>query len=103
MTAPLYDIKARFSEYVTMAENGEVVEITKHGTTTAVIISLKMFNELNDEYQEMHRPSFVDEIRKWKARTGGLTQEEAEEFIRSCEEDRYNEIVNSHREENPWL
>ncbi|MCQ2597820.1 MAG: type II toxin-antitoxin system prevent-host-death family antitoxin, partial [Treponema sp.] len=63
MTAPLYDIKARFSEYVTMAENGEVVEITKHGTTTAVIISLKMFNELNDEYQEMHRPSFVDEVR----------------------------------------
>ena len=27
MTAPLYDVKARLSEYVTMAENGEVVEI----------------------------------------------------------------------------
>ena len=27
MTAPLFDIKAKFSEYVTMAENGDVVEI----------------------------------------------------------------------------
>ncbi len=103
MTAPLYDIKAKFSEYVTMAENGEVVEITKHGTTTAVIISLKMFNELNNEYQELHKPSFVEQVRKWRQQTGGLTQEEAEEFIKACEEDRHNELTNPHREENPWL
>ena len=26
MTAPLFDIKAKFSEYVTFAENGNVIE-----------------------------------------------------------------------------
>lgn len=41
MTAPLYDVKARLSEYITYAENGEIVEITKHGTVSAVIISKK--------------------------------------------------------------
>ena len=66
MTAPLYDIKAKFSEYVSKAENGEVVEITKHGTTTAVIISLKMYNELNTEYQNFNKPGFVDLIKKWR-------------------------------------
>ena len=45
MTAPLYDVKARLSEYITYAENGEIVEITKHGTVSAVIISKKDFDE----------------------------------------------------------
>ena len=40
MTAPLFDIKAKFSEYVTFAENGNVIEITKHGKTSAVIIGI---------------------------------------------------------------
>lgn len=89
MTAPLYDIKARFSEYVTMAENGEVVEITKHGTTTAVIISLKMFNELNDEYQEMHKPSFVDEVRKWRLKNKDILDNEFADILeKQHQEDR---------------
>ena len=46
MTTPLFDAKAHFSEYVILAENGETVEITKHGKTTAVIIGLKEYNEL---------------------------------------------------------
>ena len=76
MTAPLFDIKARFSEYVTMAENGDVVEITKYGKKTAVIIGIKEYACLKQNY----RPSFVDKLNEWKRKTGGLTQAEYEEY-----------------------
>ena len=76
MTAPLFDIKARFSEYVTMAENGDVVEITKSGKTTAVIIGIKEYACLKQNY----RPSFVDKLNEWKRKTGGLTQQEYNNF-----------------------
>ena len=76
MTTPLFDAKAHFSEYVILAENGETVEITKHGKTTAVIIGLKEYNELKQNY----RPSFIDKVNEWKHKTGGLTQEEYKEF-----------------------
>ena len=75
MTAPLFDIKSKFSEYVTLAENGDVVEITKHGKTTAVIIGLKEYSELKKNY----RPSFIDKVNEWKHKTGGLTQTEYNE------------------------
>ena len=76
MTTPLFDAKAHFSEYVIMAENGDTVEITKHGKTTAVIIGLKEYEELKQNY----RPSFVDKVNEWKRKTGGLTPEEYNEF-----------------------
>ena len=76
MTTPLFDAKAHFSEYVIMAENGDTVEITKHGKTTAVIIGLKEYEELKQNY----RPSFVDEVNEWKRKTGGLTQDEYDDF-----------------------
>ena len=76
MTTPLFDAKAHFSEYVILAENGDVVEITKHGKTTAVIIGLKEYNELKQNY----RPSFIEKVNEWKRKTGGLTQEEYSEF-----------------------
>ncbi len=76
MTTPLFDAKAHFSEYVIMAENGDTVEITKHGKTTAVIIGLKEYEELKQNY----RPSFVDKVNEWKRKTGGLTSEEYDDF-----------------------
>ncbi len=76
MTAPLFDIKSKFSEYVTLAENGDVVEITKHGKTTAVIIGLNEYSELKKNY----RPSFIDKVNEWKHKTGGLTQTEYNEY-----------------------
>ena len=76
MTTPLFDVKAHFSEYVVMAENGDVIEITKHGKTTAVIISQKEYNELKQNY----RPSFIEKLNEWKRSSGGLTQEEFDEF-----------------------
>ncbi len=79
MTTPLFDAKAHFSEYVILAENGETVEITKHGKTTAVIIGLKEYEELKSNY----RPSFIDKVNEWKRKTGGLTQEEYSEFTQA--------------------
>lgn len=79
MTTPLFDAKTHLSEYVIMAENGDVIEITKHGKTTAVIISQKEYNELKQNY----RPSFIEKIKEWKRNTGGLTQQEYDEFENS--------------------
>ena len=79
MTTPLFNAKAHLSEYVIMAENGDIVEITKHGKTTAVIIGVKEYNDLKKNY----RPSFIDKINEWKQKTGGLSQEEFNEFT-SC-------------------
>jgi len=76
MTVPLFDVKAKLSEYVTMAENGEVIEITKYGKTSAVIVSLKEYEQLKKNW----RPSFVEQLNNWKQKTGGLTPEEYSEF-----------------------
>ena len=76
MTVPLFDVKAKLSEYVTMAEQGEVVEITKHGKTTAVIVRLKEYEKLKQNYH----PSVVEQLTLWRAETGGLTQAEYDEF-----------------------
>lgn len=44
---------------------GEVVEITKHGIATSVIISMKLYNQLKDEYEENDRHGFTEMIGKW--------------------------------------
>ena len=76
MTVPLFDVKAKLSEYVTMAENGEVIEITKYGKTSAVIVSLKEYEELKKNWH----PSFIEQLNAWKKKTGGLTAKEYSEF-----------------------
>ena len=76
MTAPLYDVKARFSEYVTMAEEGEVIEITKHGNATTVMISIKTYNELNSDYKRRNRPSFMEQVRKWREENADILDNE---------------------------
>lgn len=76
MTAALFDVKAKFSEYVTIAEKGEVVEITKHGKTSAVIIGIQEYKRLKSD----DKPGFVDQLDNWRRRTGGLTDEEYSDF-----------------------
>ena len=76
MTAALFDVKAKFSEYVTMAEKGEVVEITKHGKTSAVIIGIQEYNQLKGE----KKLGFIDQLNNWRRRTGGLNAEEYSDF-----------------------
>ena len=73
MTAPLFDVKAKFSEYVTRAENGEVIEITKHGAATAVIISLKEYESLKNERSAV---SFMDKVYQWRQRAGKIFDDE---------------------------
>lgn len=84
MTSPLFDIKAKFSEYVTIAEKGETVEITKHGKTTAVIIGINEYNLLTKNY----KPSFIEQVNKWRRITGGLSQEEYNEFEKNLERNK---------------
>ena len=102
MTAPLYDVKAKLSEYITYAEKGEIVEITKHGTVSAVIISKKDFDE---NYKKPVKKNPVEELRKWRA---GLSKEEllvlaeaGEEYNRILEENRNEERLDFGRE-NSW-
>lgn len=99
MTAALYDVKAHLSEYVTYAENGEVIEITKHGVATTVMISLKMFNELYYENQRRNRPSFIEAIQKWrKENFEYLDDEYADTVEKLVQEDK--KIIDERG--NPW-
>ena len=84
MTAPLFEIKSRFSEYVTRAENGETVEITKHGKTSAVIIGIDEYTNLKNSYL----PSFIENLKKWKHQTGGLSEEEYSDFADKLSRDK---------------
>lgn len=102
MTAPLYEVKARLSEYVTYAENGEVVEITKHGVATTVMISLKMFQDLYFENQRRNKPSFIEAIQKWRQETGGLTEEEADEYCETLEKLVQEDKKIIDERGNPW-
>ena len=76
MTVPLFDVKAKFCEYVTRAENGDVIEITKHGRSAVVIISSAEYEKLNEGYH----PSFIDNLNRWRRKTGGLTEDEYNSF-----------------------
>ncbi len=102
MKTPLYEVKARLSEYVTKAENGETVEITKHGSTTAVLISFERYNKLCEEFERRNKPVFIDSIRKWRQETGGLSQEEAEEFCSLLEHQRNEKAKPERREASSW-
>lgn len=102
MTAPLYDIKAKFSEYVSLAEKGEVVEITKHGTATSVIISMNLYNQLKDEYEQNHRPGFMEMVEKWRKECGILQQDEAEEYCKVLERLRQEDNQIDETGLNPW-
>ena len=60
MTVPLFDVKAKLSEYVTLAEQGEVVKITKYGKTSAVIVSLKEYEELKKNQYGQYLKDVID-------------------------------------------
>lgn len=99
MTAALYDVKARLSEYITHAENGEVVEITKHGVATTVLISLKMFNELCCENKNRNKPTFMEAIQKWRQENlEDLDDEYAETVEKLVQEDK--KLIDERG--NPW-
>ena len=89
MTAALYDVKARFSEYVTMAEQGEVIKITKHGVATTVLLSLKLYEELCETHRNNHKPSFMDQVKKWRLENADyLDNEYADTVEKLVQEDK---------------
>lgn len=99
MTAALYDVKAHLSEYITYAENGELVEITKHGVVTTVLISLKMYEEMKADYERRNRPSFMEAIQKWRNENFEyLDDEYADTVERLVQEDK--KIIDERG--NPW-
>lgn len=87
MTAPLYDVKARLSEYVTMAENGEVVEITKYGVGTTVIISKKEYVRMNEDYEQNHMPSFMDLVNEWRMKNRDILDDEFAKILEEQHEE----------------
>lgn len=99
MTAPLYDVKARLSEYVTIAENGDAVEITKHGVPTAVIISIKQYADLKEEYYNNHRPSFLESLKKWRAEYAPYMDDEYANTLEKLVQEDKKFIDNG---VNPW-
>jgi|WetSurMetagenome_2_1015567.scaffolds.fasta_scaffold228998_2 prevent-host-death family protein len=62
MQAPLFEVKNKLSEYVHQAENGETIELTKHGETTVVLISRKEYEELTNS----GKISFKSLYETWK-------------------------------------
>ena len=58
MQEQLFKIKNELSEYVKQAEKGNVVEITKYGRTSAVIIGIDQYNELNTSGTNTFRKLF---------------------------------------------
>lgn len=100
MTAALYDVKAHLSEYITYAENGEVIEITKHGVATTVLISLKKYEEMKAEYEQRNRPSFMEAVNKWRTKYFEILDDEyADNVERLVQEDK--KIIDERG--NPWL
>lgn len=99
MTVPLYEVKAKLSEYVTMAENGEVIEITKHGNTTSVIISLKEYNQLTGFNKNNYRPSFMEKLAAWRERNKEYL---SDEYAESLERMRKEDNASYKDRGNPW-
>ncbi len=61
MTAPLYEVKSKFSEFVNMVQDGETLCITRHGKVVAVMIS-------SDEYEQKtpQKKTFLEAFIDWK-------------------------------------
>lgn len=99
MTAALHEVKARFSEYVTMAENDEDVIITKHGNPYVVMISLKKYKELHTA----HRPDFMSELKKWREKNKDLLSNEYSESLEELRKEENRQIEEDEKKRgNIW-
>lgn len=86
MTAPLYDVKNKFSEYVKIAESGEPVEISKRGKTTVVLVRVEDYTVPGEKPVSMFEKVHNAWLKRWG---GGLTDEEYDEFWGELERDRH--------------
>lgn len=90
MTAPLFDVKAKFSEYVTMAENGEIVAVTKHGKTSVLLISQETLAQLTSNSSER----FSEHYKKWRKDCGDEIDDSYAEILDNCRKSPAAEIEN---------
>lgn len=59
MTAPLFEVKSKFSEFVGIVEKGDTLFVTKHGKIVAVMQSYNEYNQKNS------RKSFMESYTEW--------------------------------------
>lgn len=74
MTAvPIYDVKNRLPYFIHLAENGETIQITRHGKPVARIISEK---EVEQE-QKTEGQIFMEKLLEWRERASDWLTDEA--------------------------
>lgn len=61
MTAPLFDVKNRLSEYVLIAQTQEPVRISKHGKDAAVLINAEEY----ESFVHQKSSAFYASLEKW--------------------------------------
>ena len=61
MTAPLFDVKNKLSEYVLIAQNQEAVEISKHGKPAAFLVNPDEYNN----FVRQKSSAFFSSFEKW--------------------------------------
>ena len=85
MTAALYEVKNKLSEYVKIAEEGEPVEICKHGQPSVVMVSIRDYNS-----PKAPPESIFDKFHnRWLAKWGGeLDDDDFNEVWKVIERDR---------------
>lgn len=71
MKEALFKVKSSLSDYVNQAELGNVIEITRHGKTAAVLIGMQEYKELLGSGGD----GFMFRYEKWREQ-GNLCQEE---------------------------
>ena len=89
MTAPLFDVKAKFSEYVAMAENGEIVAVTKHGKTSVLLISQETLEQLTSSGEK-----FSDHYKKWRRDCGDDIDDSYAKILEGCRKGTGSEVEN---------
>lgn len=84
MQIPLFEVKNKLSEYVRRTENGETVELTKHGETAAVLIGADEYRELTDNCNTSFKQLYETWLREFPA-AGSRDAEFPYDTIRSKE------------------
>ena len=94
MNAALYDVKNKLSEYVKIAEEGEPVEITKHGQPSVIMVRIQDYSPVNT----IPPSRFMQVHKKWL--NSRRTKENFEDVWDYLERER--KIIDSEKP-NPWL
>lgn len=57
----LYEVKNQLSRVIQNAENGEIIELTRHGKPAAIIIGVEQFTEMKSQ-----KPNFKSSYRRFR-------------------------------------